>query len=146
MNAQRRRVAADSDALGVTVSYLDIDQDEADVANVHGVSACFSLEPENADANANGFWVLWCLPGPSVIQNSDLPHTIGQLGDQKYAPYIWGMGCWTASNQAPFHYEFRPKTSRNCQKDARIKLQIENLGVSAGLVRVIRTMTLFQSS
>ena len=146
MNAQRRRLDTNTSSnasLNAVTNGVEIQFDETNVTNIHGLHWCFSIEPENADANANGFWVIFCLPG-GVIQNSDLPSTIGTLGDDtKYSPYIWGLGCWTASNQAPFHYEFAPRTSRNCQKGARVYAYIVKEGISAGNVRLIQTITGF---
>jgi len=147
MNSQRRRLATntDSDAVlnSISGNSLQIDLEETSTVNVHGLRWCFSIEPENADANANGFFAIFCLPA-GVIQNADLPATIGTLGDDSdWSPYIWGLGCWTASNQAPFHYEFTPSTSRNCQHGARIIAYVIKEGISAGNVRIIQTMTAF---
>ncbi len=122
---------------------MGIDFDETNVTNVHGLRWCFSIEPEVGEANANGFFALFCLPS-GLIQNADLPNTIGTLGDEtELSPYLWGIGCWTASNQAPFHYEFAPQTSRNCQRDARIIAYVVKEGISAGAVRIIQTLTAF---
>ena len=145
MKTQRRRLDSDSIAAGVgTTQNVEIDLDETDSVNFHGMHYCFSIEPENADANANGFWVLYCLPA-QVINLADLPTTFGTLDDEGFLPYVWGVGCWTASNQAPFHYDFAPATSRNCQRGARILGRITLAGVSAGNVRVNQTLTGFTS-
>jgi len=146
MKTQRRRLDAQSDQEAVNNhSTVTITQDETDAANMHGVHYCFSIEPENADANANGFWVLYCLPAGIINVASDLPNNFADLDNEDFLPYVWGVGCWTASNQAPFHYEFAPSTSRNCQKGARIVARISVTGVSAGLVRINQTLTCFQS-
>ncbi len=146
MNSQRRRISTttDSDALLNDISNnLNIFLDETNVTNVHGLRYCFSIEPEVGEANANGFWCVFCIPA-GIIQNNDLPVTIGTLGDEaKWSPYLWGIGCWTASNQAPYHGEFNPQTSRNCQKGARIMCYVVKEGISAGNVRIIQTLTAF---
>ena len=145
MKTQRRRLNAESDTAGVNITRnVEILMDETDSVNFHGMHFCFSIEPENADANANGFWVLYCLPG-GIINVTDLPETFGSLDNEDFLPYVWGVGCWTASNQAPFHYDFSPSTSRNCQKGARIIGRISTTGISAGLVRINRTLTGFTS-
>lgn len=124
---------------------ITIEQDEQASMNFHGLRYCFSIEPENADANANGIWYVLCLP-QGIIQPSDLPDTLGQLtNDSDIAPYVWGLGCWTASNQAPFHYEFAPKSSRNCIKGARIFATVVPNGISAGNVRIISILSIFTS-
>ena len=143
MKAQRRRLDANS-ILRVVNQQAEVELtfNETDVVNFHGIHYCFSLEPENADANANGFWVLYCLPA-SIIQTSDLPQGFTDLDNEDFLPYVWGVGCWAASNQAPFHYEFAPSTSRNCQRGARVIGVISVEGISAGSLRVVQTLTGF---
>ena len=146
MNSQKRRIVTDTDAGGIGAVDLTLDLDDADAVNVHGMRFCASIEPENTDANANGFWAVWCLPS-GVIQTADLPISLSALGNETDgAAYLWGVGCWTASNQAPYHFEFAPKTSRNCQKGARLIFRIKKDGVSAGNVRINALMTGFTTS
>ena len=147
MNAQRRRLATTTNSNttlnAVSSDNLQIDLDETNATNMHGLRYCFSIEPEVGEANANGFWAVFCLPS-GVIQNSDLPNLIGEMGDDSdWSPYLWGLGCWTASNQAPYHGEFNPSTSRNCQKGARVIAYVIKEGISSGAVRIIQTLTGF---
>ncbi len=72
MKAQRRRLEAETDAIAIGRADAELAFNESDAVNFHGVHYCFSIEPENADANANGFWVLYCLPA-GVIGPTDLP-------------------------------------------------------------------------
>jgi len=109
---------------------------------LHGYRAMIALEPENADANCNGIVAVWVLPG-GVVQNSDLPGTYGGFGDEKFAPYLWGMKPFAASNQTPWEWEFAPQTSRNIQEGGRIVLHVHIQGVSAGLVRLNTVQTGF---
>ena len=149
MKMNRRRLDAQSDQIAVNgQSGVEVIQDETDVANLHGLHWCFSIEPENADANANGFWIIYCLPAGVINSGASgqLPQSFADLDNEDFLPYVWGVGCWTASNQAPFHYEFAPSTSRNCQRDARIVAKVFATGVSAGNVRINQTLSLFQSS
>jgi len=145
MKTQRRRLDAGSDAAVLNgTETVEITLDESDAVNFHGMHYCFSIEPENADANANGLWILFCLPA-QLIPLADLPNTFAELDNEDFLPYVWGVGCWTASNQAPFHYEFAPSTSRNCQRGARIVGRVTVTGVSAGNVRINQTLTGFTS-
>ena len=150
MNLQRRRLNAESRANTFIddndADTVQIDLDEQSAVNVHGLRFCGSIEPENTDANANGFWILYCFPA-SIIQpdNNFLPSTFSTLDDEDFLPYVWGVGCWTASNQAPYHFEFAPRTSRTCQKGARILGAIVKTGISAGAVRINQTLTCFTS-
>ena len=149
MNTQRRRLNAESRA-NATLSNAEVDDiiiflDESASVNVHGLRYCFSIEPENQDANANGYWVMYCLPGGHIDTNT-LPANFAQLDDEDFLPYVWGVGCWTASNQAPYHYEFTPSTSRTCQAGARLVGSIVKTGISAGAVRINQTLTCFTSN
>ena len=149
MKMNRRRLDAQSDVVAVNnQSRVKITQDETDVANLHGLHYCFSIEPEVQDANANGIWICYCLPAGVIDETSagNLPQNFADLDNEDFLPYVWGVGCWTASNQAPFHYEFAPSTSRNCQKGARILGVILVTGVSSGNCRINQTITCFQSS
>ena len=150
MNPQRRRLNAESrsnaDIEDSTADTVTISLDEQSAVNAHGLRFCGSIEPENADANANGFWVMYCFPA-GVIQlgDSELPSSFAQLDNEDFLPYVWGVGCWTASNQAPYHLEFNPSTSRTCQKGARLVGVIVKTGISAGNVRINQTLTCFTS-
>ena len=126
-------------------SFIDMDFETDTVVNIHGYRAEFAIEPQDADANANGLWAVWVLPG-GVIQNADLPSSYGAFGQEDFAPYLWGYGPFIASNQTPEHIIFAPKTSRNMQSGGRIVLQIFIQGISAGLARLNTTQTCFTSN
>jgi len=116
------------------LSFIDIAFDKGQAVNIHGFRAEFILEPEDADANANGGWAVYVLPG-GVVQNSDLPTSQALMGNEDFAPYTWGIGMWAASNQTPAHILFAPKSTRNMQAGGRVVLEIIGSGVSAGSVR-----------
>ena len=145
-NTQRRRITVNSALLtgASSITRTTMTFDETDSVNFHGARFCFSLEPEDNNANANGFWVAYCLPS-QVIANADLPSTFAELASQEYGAYVWGIGCWTASNQAPYHLELAPKTSRTCQRDARVQLAVFQNGISAGNSRCNMVITGFTS-
>ena len=149
MNTQRRRLngesASNTNLNNNGVDNIVITMDEGPSVNVHGLRYCFSIEPEVGDANANGFWLALCLPA-GVIQTGDLPQTFATIDNEDFLPYVWGVGCWTASNQAPYHYEFTPSTSRTCQAGARIMCYIVKTGISSGAVRINQTLTCFTSN
>ncbi len=112
------------------------------MVNLHGYRAQFAAEPQDADANCNGIWAVWVLPN-DTIQNSDLPTTYGEFGNEDRSAYLWGMGPFMASNQTPILVEFAPMGTRNMQRNSRVVLQIFIQGVSAGLVRLNTTQTGF---
>jgi len=119
-----------SGAQGIGSAFIDMDFDKGQAVNIHGFRAEFITEPEDADANSNGSWAVWVLPG-GVIQNSDLPATFGAFGDEDFAPYLWGYGLWASSNQTPVLTLFAPKSTRNMQTGGRVVLQIFIAGLSA---------------
>ena len=149
MNTQRRRLNGESRANATiddsNADPITIDLDEGPSVNVHGLRYCASIEPENADANANGFWFLLCLPA-GKLGATDFPANWNAMDDEDFLPYVWGVGCWTASNQAPYHFEFAPRTSRTCQNGARIRGYICKTGISAGNVRINQTLTCFTNN
>jgi len=112
------------------------------MVNVHGYRMQFGTEPTTGEANANGIWAVWVLPG-KTIQNADLPTTYGEFGNEDRSAYLWGMGPWLSSNQTPNHVEFAPKGTRNMARDSRIVLQILVQGLSIGAIRINTTQTAF---
>ena len=134
-------MATGTSAVGA-VNFIDMDFDKGQAVNIHGLRVEFIIEPEDADANANGNWAVWVLPG-GVIQNTDLPASGGAFGDEAFAPYLWGTGVFAASNQTPEKILFNPASTRNMQAGGRIVLEILMTGVSAGLVRQRTMITCF---
>jgi len=148
VNAQRRRLFTNTSSNATlndpSADDISYQVEETNVVNVHGLRFCFSIEPENADANANGWWAVYCFPGETLTV-TNVPDDSSSFNGENLNAYLWGVGCWTASNQAPFHYEFAPSTSRTCQKGARIVCYVVKDGISAGNVRTIETLTFFTS-
>jgi len=138
----KRRIEVATGISGIGNSFIDMDFEKGQVVNVHGFRMEIMIEPENQDANANGIWALYRLPG-GVIQNADLPVALGTFGNEDIAPYLWGIGVWQASNQTPFRILFTPKTSRNIQAGGRIVVDLRVEGISAGVIRQITSMTCF---
>ena len=141
----KRRIEVSSGNPGISLNFIDVDFEQGQVVNVHGYRCMVAMEPENADANANGIMAIYRLPG-GVIQNSDLPASYGEFGDEKWAPYLWGITPFACSNQTPFYWDFAPKTSRTIQEGGRIVLDILVNGLSAGLIRINTVQTMFTSA
>jgi len=138
----KRRIEVATGTSAIGNSFIDIAFDKGQVVNVHGLRVEVQLEPENQDANANGIWAVYALPG-GVIQNSDLPVTLGNFGNEDTAPYLWGIGVWAASNQKPDRILFAPSTTRNIQAGGRIVLDLRIEGLTAGIVRQNTVITCF---
>ncbi len=142
MVKSKRRIEIGTGTTGIGNSFVDIEFDKGQVVNVHGFRMEILLEPQDADANANGVYGVYVLPG-GVIQNSDLPVTLGTYADEGTAPYLWGIGVWAASNQTPKHIEFAPKTTRNVQAGGRIVVDLRVEGITAGILRQTTLITCF---
>ncbi len=140
---QRRRVHAITATGGAALVVNLIGTiDETNGTNVHGLRCSFIVEPEDADANANGNWVLYCIPDEA----SGVPtSSTGSLETEASNAFIWAIGTWAGSNQTPYCKDIDVATSRNCQNGARIVLVIDVEGLSVGNARVRATMTYFTS-
>ena len=141
---QRRRVHAGDSSAGVGTN-LDVigTVDEGPAVNIHGFRCSFNTEPENADANANGTWTIWCLPR----QTTGIPATtLAALELEGDNPALWAVGLWASSNQTPFVTDVKLGTSRNCQAGTRIVLRVRREGVSAGNVDINAIMTWFETT
>ncbi len=142
MAKSKRRIEVATGFPGIGNNFIDIAFEKGQVVNVHGFRMEMILEPQDADANANGIVGIYVLPG-GVIQNSDLPVAFGSFGDEDIAPYLWGIIPWAASNQSPTHLMFTPKTTRNIQAGGRIVVDLRIEGLSAGLIRQSTVITCF---
>ena len=139
---QKRRLEVATGTSGLGVSYIDMEFVNDANVNLHGLRVDVAIEPQDADANANGSIIVWNLPG-KAIQNTDLPLTFGGQGNEDFSQYIWGWIPWACSNQTPFHWSFAPGTSRNKARESRIVCQITVNGISAGLIRQLTMITGF---
>ena len=141
----KRRIEVSTGAAGLSNNFIDIEFDKGQSINIHGYRCMVTIEPEDADANANGMIAVYVLPG-GLIQNADLPSNLGEFGDDDtLGAYTWGITPWAASNQTPFKWEFAPGTSRNMQAGGRIVLVIRIDGQSAGQTRMVTAQTCFTS-
>ena len=141
---QRRRVHASTSNTGGAGAVLSLvgTIDETNGTNVHGLRCSFIAEPEAADANANGNWVIYCLPDEVSAQPGSGTPVLEVEGSNAF---IWALGTWAASNQTPYCKDIEIRTTRNCQKGARIILAVDTEGLTTGEVRLRATMTYFTS-
>ncbi len=142
MVQNKRRTEIATGNPGISSNFIDMEFLEGQTVNVHGLRVECIVEPEDADANANGVVAVYCLPS-SVVQNTDLPATLGAFGDEKFAPYLWGMSVWAGSNQNPWHWEFVPKSTRNIQNGGRIVVNLRINGLTIGNARQTTMITCF---
>jgi len=113
--------------------------DESNGVNVHNIHLSVTVEPEDADANSQGQWVLWCLPD----KTSGAPSTtLGALEAEGSNAFYVAGDLWSASNQTPFvSGDVTFKTTRNCQNGARLVLTCHVEGTTAGLNSVHMLLT-----
>jgi len=142
MAKNKRRLEVSTSTAGVTNNFIDLEFVNDAMVNLHGYIAQFSIEPQDMEANSNGIWAVWVLPN-NTIQNSDLPTTYGEFGNEDRSQYMWGYGPFNASNQTPYTMMFAPKGTRNMARDSRVVLQIFIQGVSAGVNRLNTTQSGF---
>ncbi len=136
---QRKRIHAKTTAIGVGESTLLATVDETNGVNFHNIHFGFAVEPEVADANANGTWVLWCIPDAvSAVPAA----TFGSLEAEGSNPFLWAMGVWVATNQTGYTSDDMViRSSRNCPRDGRLVLVVRVDGLSTGNARVIQYLT-----
>ena len=125
---ERRRVQATQNNIAVgangdTVIKFD------DTVNVHSVRVSFNCEPDAADANAHGTWVLMTRSESSA---AILDPTIANINAENISQVIWAIGVWSASNQTPYNHEIAPLTSRNIVRGGDVILRIQVQGLTAG--------------
>jgi len=123
---QRRRVhASEIGALPLNNQVsLIATVDESNGINAHGLRACFTAINTGAtSAQSTGTWALFCIPDEiSAVPGVD----ISELESEDSNAFIWAVGLWSSSTETPEKVEINIKTSRNCQRGARIVLRVRN--------------------
>jgi len=61
-----RRMEVSTSAPGISNNFIDLQFLNDAMVNLHGYRAEFDVEPQNADANANGIWAVWVLPNDTI--------------------------------------------------------------------------------
>ncbi len=103
----------------------------ADKVNCSNMWYSVSLEPENADANANGTWVLYA----TIARDDGYTWNDTLMNDEPEATALIAAGVWAATNQTPFNITGTAgRVSRNIRRDCRLGLQVYTKGISAGNV------------
>ena len=131
MQAKRIVVGEGNDgAAGRTAAILSVPTDPREEVNFHNIWIGVSVEPQNADANAQGTWVL------QVVRDvaSPIPvYTDTFLNTEDQNAFIIACGVWSASNQSPFNLvPVQIKTSRNLEAGGRLMLTSTVTGITAG--------------
>ena len=124
-----KRTFIDDTTLGVAgtaeASY-DVAADKVNCSNIWGQ---FTIEPEDADANSQGSWIMYSVNQ----QQSAIIFTDARLNDDTLAQYIIAWGVWSATNQTAYTSPaIQIRTTRNLRKDGILALQVHQTGITAG--------------
>jgi len=105
--------------------------------NYHNIWWTIGLEPENADANAQGFWILWIKKDATA---SDPAFTTANLNAETFNQRIIALGQWSATNQSPFNMSSHLNSSRNLLPGEELVITVRSEGITAGQVSVMLTL------
>ncbi len=131
MQAKRIQVGEGNDgAAGRTSVTLDVPTSPREEVNFHNIWVGVSVESQNADANAQGTWVLEKI----IDLGSPIPvYTDTFLNTEDRNALIIACGVWSASNQSPFNMVPQQiKTSRTLEAGGRLVLTSTVTGITAG--------------
>ncbi len=99
------------------------------LTNYHNIWFGFSVEPEVADANAQGKWVLWM---KNNVNDTDPIWSGTVINSGDFNNLIIACGVWSASNQSPYTFSSQLKSSRNLVANMELVLTIRQDGISSG--------------
>ena len=138
----RRQQAIDNTvSLGATLEvFLKTGED---ACNIHGLILDIFIG-SNVGAEHNfGKWALVAQPRATTGAPG---MTTTALNAELDNAVFWMLGAWMIVDRGFTHIGGAPRTSRNCPKEARIKLLVENSSLSTTAVRVHGTATWFETS
>ncbi len=131
--AQAKRIQVNEVNTGVggnTSVQLIVPTDPREEVNFHNIWGSVSVEPQNADANCQGTWVLYILRENQV----NIGYTDAVVNGELFSAVIIACGVYSASNQSPYNSgPIHPSTSRNLMPGDALILQSITTGVTAGL-------------
>ena len=101
------------------------------LANYHNIWFGFSVEPEAAEANGAGKWILW-LKNNVNDTDPDFSDTVINSGD--FNNLIIACGVWAASNQMPYNFSSHLNSSRNLIANMELVLTVRVDGLTTGQI------------
>ncbi len=131
MQAKRIDVnESNNGAGGNTAAALLVPTDPREEVNFHNIWGSVTVEPQDANANAQGTWVLYILT--KNVQDASFVDV--NIDNQEYNQYIIACGVWGASNEHPYNSgPIHPSTSRTLGPGDQLRLQSVVTGITAGL-------------
>ena len=130
MQAKRIQVNESNDGAGAQTSvFLFAPTDPREEINFHNVWAGVTVEPQNADANCQGTWVLGV-----IKENSIVPSLIDVIiNNETNNQIIVACGVFSASNEMPWTSPpIHPQTSRTLQAGDAFYLTSVITGITSG--------------
>jgi len=114
----------------------------SDACNVHGLIVDIWVGSQVDTQHDFGKWAVMQLPrGGTGIPAI----TTANINTENDNAVFWMLGAWMIIGPDHNHIGGAPRTSRNCPKNGRVVVAIENSSVSAGAVRVHGTVTWFET-
>ena len=104
------------------------------LVNYHNIWGSFSVEPQSADVNSNGWWILWLKPDTN---QGDPLFDQTNLNSGNFNMLIIACGTWMASNQSPFTSEpIHLNSSRNLVANQELVLTVFVNGITSGNAQI----------
>ena len=130
VQAKRIQVAESNDgAGGVTLATLVAPTEPREEINFHNIWGSVSVEPQDANANAQGTFVLML-----IRENQTIPTMTDTIvNNETNNAVIIACGVWSASNESPYNISIHPQTSRTLQAGDTLVLESIVTGITAGL-------------
>ena len=130
MQAKRQQVAeGNSGVSGNVEASLLVPATPREEINFHNIWGSVTVEPQNADANCQGTWVLYILR-----KNQTFTVFVDtNINNEEMNAVIIACGVFSASNQAPYNSgPIHPLSSRTLQAGDALRLQSVVTGITAG--------------
>ena len=134
MQAKRIQVLEGNAGVGASATVLlAVPTDPREEVNFHNIWGGVSVEPEGADVNCQGTWVLYILRANSTAISA----TDANINNEIFNGVIIACGVFSASNQSPFNVEpIHPTTSRTLMPGDSLALVCTITGITSGLASV----------
>jgi len=114
----------------------------AEPCNVHGLIIDLWVGQQVVTFHDFGYWAVTILPRTTtsvpVLNTSN-------VNQEKDSAVMWMLGTWMVVDTDRAHIGGAPRTSRNCNRGARMFISIANSSVSAGSVRAHGVATWFET-
>ena len=130
MQAKRIQVLEGNAGVGASATVLiPVPTDPREEVNFHNIWGSVSVEPEGADVNCQGTWVLYILRANTTAVSA----TDANINNEIFNAVIIACGVFSASNQSPYNTSIHPTTSRTLQAGDSLALVATITGITSGL-------------